>query len=231
MILFDLKREIFILSKSDKDDNDVLKIPAHVIIKGKAMPGKDVAILKVDSLQELPTLAINNDPTTRIGGAGIGIWIPGTCFFQYILAKETSIDPTLTAGVVSAIKKSIGGWPVIQMDAVISHGSSGSPVCDNNGRVIGLATFGTIQNTGGLANAYNFAIPMSVVKEYLDSAKVVPQVSRATVIYNEGLDLFYKQYYYKALRKFEAVEKLNPGYPGLAYYKDESKKKKYHGPG
>lgn len=115
---------------------------------------------------------------------------------------------------------------MIQMDAVITHGSSGSPVCDKNGEVIGLATFGTIeQNTGSLASSYNFAIPVSVIKEYLDSAKVVSKVSKATIAYNQGLDLFFKQFYYKAMKKFELVEKTNPGYPGLRYYMLESRKK------
>ena len=40
------------------------------------------------------------------------------------------------------------------------------------GEVIGLATFGSLeQNTGNLASGYNFAIPVSVMREYLDSRK------------------------------------------------------------
>jgi len=102
---------------------------------------------------------------------------------------------------------------------LISHGSSGSPVCNEEGEVIGLATFGSLeQNTGTLASGYNFAIPVSVLKAYLDSAKVQPKISIASALYNEGLDFFYEAFYNKAMKKFEEVQKLNSNYPELNYY-------------
>ena len=57
MILLTCKREIYVQLRMD-DPNDQLvtkRMPAKVIIKGTSMPGKDVALLKVDSVQQLPT--------------------------------------------------------------------------------------------------------------------------------------------------------------------------------
>jgi serine protease Do len=176
-------------------------------------------------VKQVPTLAFSKDIIPRIGEQVLVYGYPEPVTSNPYLARETIIEPTLTAGVISAIKKSLHGWPVIQMDAVISHGSSGSPVCNNKGEVIGLATFGTLeQTTGALASGYNFAIPVSVVKEFLDSAGVEIKPSEAAVAYRDGLNYFYKEYYARALSKFKTVRKLNDSYPQLQYYIDNSDK-------
>lgn len=224
MILFDLKREIYVQYRINSNNKQVLheRRPAKVIIKGAAMPGKDVAILKIDSVVQLPVLTLSNEMATRIGEQVLVFGYPEPVTSNAFLAKETGMEPSLTSGIVSAIKKSIGGWPVMQMDAVISHGSSGSPVCNNKGQVTGLATFGSLeQNGGSLAAGFNFAIPLSVIKEFLDSVKLRPQVSQSTALYNNALKLFQDGYYNKALKKLEAVKKLNAAYPQLNFYLDE----------
>jgi serine protease Do len=228
MIIFDLKRDIFVQFRVDnaKDKFTTRRIPARVVIKGRPMPGKDVAILKVDSVQEMPTLLVTRDSIPRIGEQVLVYGYPEPVTSNAFLAKETNIDPTLTSGVVSALKRSVRGWPVIQMDAVITHGSSGSPVSNSRGEIIGLATFGSLeQNTTNLASGFNFAIPMSVVKGFLDSLKITPQMSKASTIYNSALDLFYTGYYNKALKKFETVVKLNASYPELYFLMQECSRK------
>ena len=221
MILFDLQREIYVQWRmDDPDDQQVTKrMPAKVIIKGSSMPGKDVALLKVDSVQQLPTLSFSNDAIARIGEQVLVYGYPEPVTANAFLARENNIEPTLTTGIVSAIKKSLGGWPVIQMDAVITHGSSGSPVCNNKGEVIGLATFGSLeQKTGGLAPGFNFAIPVSIVKDFLDSMSVDTRMSQASLTYNKALSLFYDGYYTKALKRFVSVKTINGEYPQLNYY-------------
>src|ERR1700744_1729576 len=49
MILYDLKKEIYVVYRNDKEDGrgDTVKKAANVIIKGAPMPGKDIAILKI----------------------------------------------------------------------------------------------------------------------------------------------------------------------------------------
>ena len=221
MILFDLKKDIYIIYRADNGINKPFRIKkqAMLVVKGKPMPGKDVAVLKLEDVKDLPTLKVSIDSIVRIGERVLVYGYPEPATSNIFLAAESNSDPTLTVGIISAIKQSIGGWPVIQMDAVISHGSSGSPVCNEEGDVIGLATFGSLeQNTGNLVSGYNFAIPVSVIKAYLDSAKVQPRISLASSLYNEGLGFFYEAFYNKALKKFEEVQKLNGNYPELYYY-------------
>ena len=225
MILFDLKKEIYVLYRTD-GDLSVVKEKAVVIQKGQSMPGKDVAILKIMHGKNLPTLTISDDSIVRIGAQVLVLGYPEPASSNIFLATEESIEPTLTAGVVSAIKKSVGGWPVIQMDAIISHGSSGSPVCNDKGEVIGLVTFGSREQTGtNLASGFNFAIPVSVVNEFLHAAGVRPTPGKLTQIFNQGLDLYFQEYFRKALRKFEEIKRLNKDYPQLDFYIAECKAK------
>ncbi len=221
MILFDLKKDIYVIYRADNGSDKAFRIKkqAILVIKGKPMPGKDIAILKLEDVKDLPTLRVSTDSVVRIGERVLVYGYPEPATSNIFLAAESTVDPTLTVGIISAIKQSIGGWPVIQMDALISHGSSGSPVCNEDGEVIGLATFGSLeQNTGNLASGYNFAIPVSVIKSYLDSARVQPKESLASSLYNEGLNLFYDAFYNKSLKRFEEVQKLNSNYPQLNYY-------------
>jgi serine protease Do len=221
MILFDLKKDIYVIYRADNGEEKPFNIKkqASLVIKGRPMPGKDVAILKLEDVKNLPALRVSHDSVVQIGQRVLVYGYPEPATSNTFLAPESNSQPTLTAGIVGAIKQSIGGWPVIQMDANISHGSSGSPVCNEEGEVIGLATFGSLeQNTGSLASGYNFAIPISVINEFIDSAKIYPQISLAASLYNQGLDFFYDAFYNKALKRFEEVQKLNANYPELNYY-------------
>jgi hypothetical protein len=139
------------------------------------------------------------------------------------VSAESAIEPTLTTGIVSAIKKSVNGWPVIQMDANINHGSSGGPVCNSKGEVVGLTTFGSLENSGGLAAGLNFSIPISILNEFTDSAGIEPKISKATKLFSEALDLFDKHYYRKALHNFQEVKNLNPNYPTVENYISDCK--------
>jgi serine protease Do len=221
MILFNLEKKIYVEYSADQDDSAtaIVTKPVRVINKGKPMPGKDVALLKVDSIANMPSLLLSKDPMAQVGSQVFVYGYPGFVENNSFLAPASVIEPTLTTGIISGIKKSIGGWPVIQMDATISYGSSGGPVCNQQGEVIGLATFGSLgQGNGELASGFNFAIPVSVVQEYIDSATIKPKMSPASALFNEGLTMYYKEYYRNALRKFDAVKKMNPGYPQLNLY-------------
>jgi len=182
------------------------------------MPGKDVAILKIDSVSNLPTLKISTLQLPRVGEQVYVYGYPAPVTNNDFVSAESSIEPTLTTGIISAIKNSVNGWPVLQMDANINHGSSGGPVCNSSGEVIGLTTFGSIENNGTLAAGLNFAIPVSIVKDFMDTVNVSPALSNTTVLFGEGLNCFNQQYYKKALGSFEKIKKLNSNYPTVDYY-------------
>jgi len=224
--IYDLKKEIFIEYSVDSDSGTTsLKKSAQVIIKGQPMPGKDIAILKMDGDSSLPTLKIAHDELPRVGEQLFVYGFPGPVTNNNYIATESAIEPTLTTGIVSAIKKSVSGWPLIQMDANINKGSSGGPVCDEKGEVVGLTTFGSIENSGGLAAGLNFAIPVSILQEYLDSAGVSAMPGEISQLFGEGI-VYYEQAYYKnALKKFRMVSEMNPHFPGVAFYIRDAEKR------
>jgi S1-C subfamily serine protease len=228
LILFDVQKKIYVEYKMDADDSGytIISKPARVINKGKPMPGKDVALLKIDAGNNLPALSLSNEPAANVGSQVYVYGYPGYVANNVYLAPDAVIEPTLTTGIISGIKTSIGGWPVIQTDAAISYGSSGGPVCDQYGQVIALATFGSMgQKPGELAAGFNFAIPVSIVKEYIDSANLQPSLSDASRRFNEGLRWYFEGYYKKAIQKFERVLKLNDGYPQVNAYMRAARKK------
>src|ERR1700722_15476322 len=220
MILYDLRKAIYVVYRVDKEDGrtDTVKKAADIVIKGQPMPGKDIAILKIADGDELPVLKLAPELLPRVGEQLFVYGYPGPVTNNDFVSAASAIEPTLTTGIVSAIKQSVGDWPVIQMDANINHGSSGGPVCNENGEVVGLTTFGSLENTGGLAAGLNFAVPVSILNEYLDSAGVNPAPSEASRRFAHALDTYGQHRYNTALKEFRAVQQLNNHYPGIYTY-------------
>jgi serine protease Do len=227
MALYDLRKEIFIEYSVDTDKGETgsVKKSAQVIVKGQPMPGKDIAILKMDGDSTLPTLKIAQDELPRVGEQLFVYGFPSPVTNNNYVAIESAIEPTLTTGIVSALKKSVAGWPLIQMDANINRGSSGGPVCDEKGEVVGLTTFGSIENSGGLAAGLNFAIPVSILQEFLDSAGVIAHPSETSLLFTDAVVFYDREFYRDALKKFRQVEELNKHYPGLSFYIKDSERK------
>jgi serine protease Do len=227
MALYDLTKDIYIEYSVDTDSGKTssIKKSAHVIIKGQPMPGKDIAILKMDGDSTLPTLTIAQDELPKVGEQLFVYGFPGPVTNNNYVSTESAIEPTLTTGIVSAIKNSVAGWPLIQMDANINRGSSGGPVCDEKGEVVGLTTFGSLENSGGLAAGLNFAIPVSILEEYLDSAGVSANPSETSKLFGDAVVFYDRGFYRDALVKFKTVNELNNRFPGLAFYIKDTEKR------
>jgi hypothetical protein len=71
---------------------------------------------------------------------------------------------TVTTGIVSAIRTGTKYGPIMQVSAPISHGSSGSPVLNDNGEVIGMVWGGDPQDD---AHDLNYAVPQAVLQSDL----------------------------------------------------------------
>jgi len=106
----------------------------------------DAALIGTDPLTDLAVIKIEggNLPTVDFGdssGLQVGEWVVA---IGNALALEGG--PTVTAGVISALGRSIeaeSGWTlydVIQTDAAINPGNSGGPLIDLEGEVIGINT-------------------------------------------------------------------------------------------
>src|SRR4030042_1470570 len=71
-----------------------------------------------------------------------------------VIGTPLGLDRTLTDGIVSAVEENPGFGDIIRGTAPISPGSSGSPVINMKGEVVGVATFFVVAGQN-----LNFAIP------------------------------------------------------------------------
>lgn len=101
----------------------------------------DLVILKVKGLNK-PSIKLANETPT-----------PGQKV--YVLGSPKGLPATITDGIVSGLRD-WDGTKLIQISAPISHGSSGGPVLNENGLLIGVSV-------GGIDDGQNlnFAIPKS----------------------------------------------------------------------
>lgn len=189
-------------------------IPTEVSVAGTPVPGKDVAVLKIENRTNLPTLPLGDDSTLKVTDPIYVIGYPGPATFNPMISSRESIEPTLTRGVLSRRVTMGGGWTALQTDASITHGNSGGPALDSKGNVIGLATFGSINSQGTQeVQGLNFLVPVSVVREFLSRINVQPQPSQVTKLYQQALVAASRNHYKEAARLFEQVNILFPGNP------------------
>lgn len=191
--------------------------------------GKDIAILKVNG-SNLPTVQLGDESSVRDGDK---ISALGYISDKSDESGDTGLKedtPSLVSGTVAGHREMEDGWDVLQLQIPLRQGSSGSPILNSSGDVIGVETFGTTdtdEETGVRTDieTENFAIPASVVKEFMNSGNVTASEGPATTLYREGVDLFHEEHYSAAKKKFEEVKSTNSDYPFIGEYISECQDK------
>jgi S1-C subfamily serine protease len=122
-----------------------------------ADPESDIALLGIDRPEGLPTADLGDSDRVHVG--------------QWVLAVGSpfGLNQTVTHGIISARERgqvSLGNTirikDFLQTDAAINPGSSGGPLVDLNGRVIGVNT--AIASHSGSNSGVAFSIPVNLVK-------------------------------------------------------------------
>lgn len=113
---------------------------------------KDIALLKIDVPMELKTVKFGNSEKIKVGQKVLAIGNP------------FGFNGTLTQGIISRIDYSKNR---IQTDAAINPGSSGGPLLNKNGEIIGInqAIYNPDNNISNIG--IGFAIPINLIKDYL----------------------------------------------------------------
>jgi serine protease Do len=127
-------------------------------------PNTDIALLKIESAQDLPTVKLGDSDALKVGQWVVAIGSP------------FGLEHTVTAGIVSAKGRVIGSGPYddfIQTDASINPGNSGGPLLNLKGEVIGINT-AIIASGQGIG----FAIPVNLAKDIIVALKNEGEVTR-----------------------------------------------------
>ena len=124
-------------------------------------PKADLAVLKINPKNdELFSVSWGDSDKMRVGDWTIAIGNP------------LGLGGTVTAGIVSAISRDLGGGPYVkflQTDASINRGNSGGPLFNIDGEVIGINT-AIVSQTGG-SIGLGFAIPANSAKKIVQQLK------------------------------------------------------------
>src|SRR4030095_3837039 len=114
----------------------------------------DIAVIKIDA-KDLPVVLLGDSDAVKVGQ------------FAFAIGAPFKLDYTFTYGVVSGKGRSkllaTNGYSIsdyLQTDASINPGNSGGPLCDIDGRVIGMNTL-----INGINRGLGFAIPINVAHE------------------------------------------------------------------
>ncbi len=136
-----------------------------VLSDGRELPGTvlgrdpktDLAVVKVEG-KALPTARLGDSDQVQVGD-----WVVA-------IGNPFGLNNTVTAGIVSAKGRAIGGPydDFIQTDAPINPGNSGGPLFDESGNVVGINSAIFSQNGGNIG--IGFAIPINMAK------KLVPEL-------------------------------------------------------
>lgn len=128
---------------------------------------RDLVILKVLATGG-PVLAIGNSDSVQVGET------------IYAVGNPHGLEGTFSQGIVSSVRQ-IGTDKLLQITAPISPGSSGGPVLNSRGEVIGVsvATFNGGQNL-------NFAIPSSYLLTLLETPRTETPLEQATAVYAQS---------------------------------------------
>jgi tetratricopeptide (TPR) repeat protein len=139
-----------------------------------------------------------------------------------IIGTPLGLDKTVSDGIVSAVRDIPDFGKIIQVTAPISPGSSGSPVINMKGEVIGIATFFVVAGQN-----INFAIPGERVTKLAvgqgenlserNEGRLKDWLASAEGLYATGLRFLWAEEYEKALPYFVETVKRNPDH-GAGYF-------------
>ena len=120
-------------------------------------PKTDIALLKIDSDEDLPFITFADSDNAKIG--------------EWVLAvgNPFNLTSTVTAGIISAKARDLSGTSkqsFIQTDAAVNPGNSGGALVNTNGELVGINT--AISSQTGSYVGYSFAVPSNIARKVIE---------------------------------------------------------------
>jgi len=181
----------------------------------------DIVILKAEG-KNYPTVKLGDAQKAKVGEK------------VYVISSPMGFENTISEGILSGIRELSSDITLLQITAPISQGSSGGPVFNKDGEVIGVATF-LIKESQNL----NFALSINRIKdkisekvislreaEFLDFKKtaeywfILGYLSANAGMYREAIEAFKKAIMIKPDYAAEAYYNLGISYAHLGMYRE-----------
>jgi len=139
-----------------------------------------------------------------------------------VIGNPFGLEGSVSNGIVSAVREISGYGKIIQITASISPGSSGSPVVNMAGQVIGVATLQAAEGQN-----LNFAVPAERISQLkisevqtFASLSVETQKNKRSAaerLYSQGLAQLSRDDYARALPYFEKAAETDANYAEAWY--------------
>ena len=184
------------------------------LIDGKKFVAKGV--LAIDGEGDLALLQVDVPPNS-VAALPLVQTAPQEGESVVVIGNPFGLEGSVSNGIVSAVREIPGYGKIIQITAPISPGSSGSPVVNMRGQVIGVAT---LQAAEG--QSINFAVPSARIAQLkigelqtfasLNSETLKNKRAAAQNLYSQGLGILSRDDYAKAVTYFEKAVEIDPNY-------------------
>lgn len=172
-------------------NSHVIEGAEHIVVKLADNREFDAVLVGIDRPSDIGLLKINatNLPEASIGDSNnieIGEWV-------IAIGSPFGFYNSVTQGIVSAKGRELPRQniaPLIQTDVAVNPGSSGGPLVNSNGEVIGINT--EIYSMSGSSMGISFAVPIDIamsVKEKLRSHGLVERSRLGVSIQTASWDL------------------------------------------
>jgi len=211
-------------------DNKGSLITNHHVIEGaysatiKTSAGKEYpvqGIVAKDTEADIVKLVVNL-PDANITFLNLSENVPSEGEDIFVIGNPLGLKSTVSSGIVSAVRDIPAFGKILQITAPISPGSSGSPVINSKGEVIGIATFIFTEGQN-----LNFAIlsdkiialketPKTSISE--SYALLTADANDAQSFYDKGLKELWQENWSVALTYFQKAKEKNPQDANVWFY-------------
>jgi tetratricopeptide (TPR) repeat protein len=230
--------QITTLDQSGKETSTgtgfIIDKKGYIISSNHVMAGADSARIKTaygnfevhsfllnDTSSDIVLLKINSKNRT-FKSLKINSTLPEIGEKIFVIGNPLGLEATVSDGIVSARRNIKPFGQVIQITCPISPGSSGSPVMNMKGEVVGIATFQFVRGQN-----LNFAVPIGKAKKLL--AKQGKSIQKLDTLekeiiegkdpsFEKGLVFFNKKDYRNARPYFESATNNDPMNDKAHYY-------------
>jgi tetratricopeptide (TPR) repeat protein len=195
----------------------------HIVTNHHVIEGAYRATVKTSSGIEYPVEGIiakdadadivklvANIPDANITFLNLSEIVPSEGQDIVVIGNPLGLESTVSAGIVSAVRDIPAFGKILQITAPISPGSSGSPVINNKGEVIGVATLIITKGQN-----LNFAIPSDKIIALKETAKtpvfnsLPPDSNDAQLFFQKGLKELWQKNWSAALTYFQKAKERN----------------------